>query len=229
MSNRFPVCQKSFEKIKSQEDLENYFKEFYPDSIELMPDYQKEYFENPQGMLATLRCYPWAYQNSVALLGDAAHAIVPFFGQGMNSGFEDCYYLFKFYDETKDWESCLDKYQKFQKPNGDAIANLAIENFTIMSDRVGDEKFLFKKAVEKRIEKEFPELYRARYGMVTYTLIPYDLVWKVGFIQDEILEELCEGIEEVEQVDLKKAKELIDQKYLPFVKENSIDITRFQE
>lgn len=218
-----------FEEINDSEKLEKYFDEYYPDAKKLMPDYQKEYFENPQGMLATLFASPWTDGSSVALLGDAAHAIVPFFGQGMNCGFEDCFYLMKFFDETKDWTQTFEKYNSFQKPNGDAIAKMAIENFTEMSDLVGDEKFLFRKQVEKEVEKKFPNKYRARYGLVTYTLAPYSLVLEVGKIQNKILDELCNEIKSVEEIDFVKAEKLIDELLIPFQSEHQIDISRFKE
>ena len=142
------MSDEKFQEVNDEATLETYFEEYYPDAIPLMPDYKKEYFDNPQGMLATLFAAPWSDGDSVALLGDAAHAIVPFFGQGMNSGFEDCYYLMKFIDELG-WETGLAKYSEFQKPNGDAIANMAIENFYEMAEKSGQKTFLKKKLKRK--------------------------------------------------------------------------------
>lgn len=222
------MSEDKFHEVSDEASLEEYFKEYYPDAIPLMPYYKKEYFDNPQGMLATLFASPWTDGNSVALLGDAAHAVVPFFGQGMNCGFEDCYYLMKFVDELG-WEAGISKYGEFQKPNGDAIANMAIENFAEMADKVGDEEFLLKKKVEKKIEQKFPDKYRARYGMVTYTLCPYDLVYRAGKIQSEILDKVAAGISHEDEADLNKAEQLLAEKYWPFLEEHKVDISRFKE
>lgn len=223
------MSDEKFQSIETPEALEKYFQEFYPDAMALMPDYQKEYFENPQGMLATLFASPWTDGKSVALLGDAAHAVVPFFGQGMNCGFEDCFYLMKFVDEANDWGAGLREYGSFQKPNGDAIANMAIENFTEMADKVGDEHFLLQKKVEKKIEQRWSDSYRARYGMVTYTLAPYDLVYRAGKIQSEILDQVSHELKHEDDVDMQLVEKLLSEKYWPFMQEHKIDISRFVE
>ena len=173
-------------------------------------------------------CSPWVYEDSVCLLGDAAHAIVPFFGQGMNLGFEDCYYLMKFFEEEKGWASTFKKFNLFQKPNAEAIANMALENAVEMSEKVGDPQFLLKKQIEHKMENHFPEKYRSRYGMVTYTLIPYATTYEAGLLQQEILDELSKGLENVDQLDLQKAEALVDEKFLPFLEKNAIDLSRYQ-
>lgn len=222
------MSDEKFQEVNDEATLETYFEEYYPDAIPLMPDYKKEYFDNPQGMLATLFAAPWSDGDSVALLGDAAHAIVPFFGQGMNSGFEDCYYLMKFIDELG-WETGLAKYSEFQKPNGDAIANMAIENFYEMAEKVGDKNFLLKKKIEKKIEEHFPDKYRARYGMVTYTLCPYDLVYRAGKIQADVIDKIVEGMSQEEELDLIEVEKLLAEKYWPFIEKYNVNINRFQE
>jgi kynurenine 3-monooxygenase len=195
-----------------------------------MPDFADEYFENPQGILGTVRMSHWAYKDKVALMGDAAHAVVPFFGQGMNCGMEDCFYLLSYMEKYgDDWAKVFSEYDCNQRPNGNAIADMALENFVEMQSKVADEKFLLKKAIEHKIENEFPNKYRARYGMVTYTLIPYATAKKAGLIQQEILEELAVGIESADQVDLKKAESLIDEKFVPFVNEAGIILDRYVE
>jgi kynurenine 3-monooxygenase len=219
-----------FEKIKNSEDVRAFFEKHYPDSREYMPEYASEFMENPQGRLGTVKVSSWVYKDKVALVGDAAHAIVPFFGQGMNCGMEDCFYLLSFLKKHSwDWEKAFEEYDRRQRPNGNAIADMALENFVEMKDKVGDAQFLLKKKIEHKIETTFPDLYRSRYGMVTYTLIPYSLAQKAGVIQDEILEELSSSIDSVDQLDLNKALELINEKFTPFVSKHNLSLKRYIE
>ncbi|MBT7611066.1 MAG: FAD-dependent monooxygenase [Bacteriovoracaceae bacterium] len=221
--------EKWYEDFNSPEKVSQYFLDNYADSIPLMPNYLEEYYKNPQGFLGCIRMSPWVYKDQVVLLGDAAHAIVPFFGQGMNCGFSDVQYLLDQLDlNSDDLHSSLNNYNKHQKLNGDAIADLSIENFTEMCEKVGDTEFLFKKRVEHIIEKTYPDIYRSRYGMVTYTLIPYHMAKEAGEIQSEILEELCKDLKNAEDVDLAKAKELIEGKFSPWLQENKLSIERFR-
>lgn len=222
--------EEDFAKITNQDELNSYFREFYPDSIELMPNYQQEFFENKTSYLGTLKCSPWIYQDKVCLIGDAAHAIVPFFGQGMNCGLSDVHYLLKSLERNEqDWGKALEDYHAFQKKNSDAIAELSIENCKIMSQSVGDENFLFQKKVEHKIENIFPTDYRSRYGMITYTLIPYHLAKEAGEIQKDILNTLCTGKKSVDEVDMAEAESLIKNKLIPFYKEHNMDINRWRQ
>ncbi|MCO4794918.1 MAG: FAD-dependent monooxygenase [Bacteriovoracaceae bacterium] len=217
-----------YEKYKTPESVEGYFKEFYPDAIPLMPNFKKDFLENPQGFLGTVRMNPWVYEDQVALLGDAAHAIVPFFGQGMNSGFSDIQYLLDQVDKNKDdWKATMTSYQDHQKLNGDAVADLSLENFTEMCDKVGDENFLFRKKVEHKIENSFPSKYRSRYAMVTYTLIPYHKVVEAGKIQSKILDEVCKGISSPDELNLDLTEKLIDEKLTPWFKQEGIKLERY--
>jgi kynurenine 3-monooxygenase len=147
-------------------------------------------------------------------MGDAAHGIVPFFGQGMNCGFEDAsvfYRLLKSKDQLRGWHQIFRDFFDERKKNTDAIADLASENFIEMRDKVADRDFLFVKSVERRLMQEFRN-YISRYQLVSFTNIPYQKAQKVGRIQDEILSELCRGLHSAEQVDLGRAKKLIEAK-----------------
>jgi kynurenine 3-monooxygenase len=222
--------ERSFEKLKSKEDVSSFFEKYYKSSVAHMPKFADEFMENPQGVLGTVRMSHWAYKDQIALIGDAAHAIVPFFGQGMNCGMEDCTVLLSLMDKyNDDWSKIFKEYDQTQRPNGNAIADMALENFVEMKDKVGDEKFLLKKAIEHKIENSFPDMYRSRYGMVTYTLIPYSIAQKAGIIQQEILEELTSDTETVDNVDMNKAEMLINEKFMPFIKKNNVDISRYEE
>lgn len=199
----------TFDQIKSEPDFEKFFSEQFPDAVELMPDRTKDFFNNPQGTLGTVRLNKWTYGDSIALLGDAAHAIVPFFGQGMNSGFEDCTVLDDLINQGFSGEKLLAAYEGSRLPNARAIADMAIENWFEMADRVGDAKFQLRKKVESLIEKRFPSLYRSRYGMICYTLIPYAEAQKQGEIQTAFLEQLCAGINGTEELNWPEIERLL--------------------
>lgn len=208
-----------FAEFNSASSFEKYFRENYPDAVQLMPDFVNEFLSHPPGHLGIVRMRPWIYKNQVALLGDAAHAIVPFFGQGMNSGFADVHYLLQQMDFTD--------YGAHQKLEGDAIADMSLENFTEMCEKVGDEKFLLRKKVEHMVEAAFPKKFRSRYGLVTYTLVPYHLAKAAGVIQDQILDELCLNLTSAAEVDLGKAERLIDQKLVPWFAANKLSVERY--
>ena len=217
------------ESTDTLDKADTYFKEYYTDSIEFMPDYAEQFIENPAGFLGVLKCHPWVYEDSVCLLGDAAHAIVPFFGQGMNTGFSDVSFLISAFDRHPNNISLAFKeYNDFQKLNGDAIADLSVENYQIMSAKVADEKYLLRKKIEHQLENTFPHKYRSRYGMVTYTLMPYHHAKAAGEVQNEILEQLVSDISDASELNLKRAEELIDAKLIPFMNQHQLDIARYQ-
>ncbi len=218
-----------FEEFNSPATFREYFQKNYPDAIPLMPDFEKEYEANPQGFLGTVRMKPWIYEDQVALLGDSAHAMVPFFGQGMNSGFSDVQFLLdQMNSHPDDYKTVFDNYNSIQKSAGDAISDMARENFVEMCDKVGDEKFLLRKKVEHKLETTYPDKFRSRYGLVTYTLIPYHLVKEVGVIQDMVLDELCSGISRVDDLDMSKALNLIDNKIVPWFKARNLSPERYR-
>jgi kynurenine 3-monooxygenase len=217
-----------YKEFEDQSKFKKYFEENYSDAIPLIPNYIEDYFSRPQGFLGIVRMKPWVYKDQLALLGDAAHAIVPFFGQGMNSGFLDIFTLITLMDQyPNDYIKVFSEYDLEQKKNGDAVADLSLDNFVEMCERVGDEKFLFRKKVEMKIEQTFPDKYRSRYGMVTYTLIPYYLAKEAGHIQDEILDELTQNKNDLNEIDLNLAAKLIDKKLTPWFVKNNITVERY--
>ena len=150
------------------------------------------------------------------MLGDAAHAIVPFFGQGLNCGFEDCTYLMELLDKHgPNWTLVFGEFESERKVNTDAIADMAIENFTEMRDRVADSRFLFRKKVELALEAKYPQLFVPKYAMVTFHRIPYSVALARGTVQDRILSELCEQIDRVEDLDWRQADQLIRRDLTP--------------
>ncbi len=219
----------AFENLTNKAQVEQLFQLEFPDSVRHMPNYASEFMQNPQGKLATVRLNKWVYQDSIAFLGDAAHAIVPFFGQGTNLGFEDCTALTQLLDEeNNDWKKVFIKFNEQRRPQANAIADMALENFVEMRDKVGDAEFQFLKKMESIIEKEFPQYYRSRYGLITYTLVPYAQTQVVGLKQQEILSRLRENLEKPEDLDLVKTKEILENEFYPWLKKMGIETKSYK-
>lgn len=164
----------SFASIKNENDLMQFFNEQFPDAVQHMPTLAEDYFENPVGSLVTIRSDPWYYQDKVVLLGDACHAVVPFYGQGMNAGFEDMIVLDECMKQHQpDWELAFENYSRLRKKNVDMLADMALSNFIEMRDHTGSKWFLIKKKSEKILHRLFPRLYTPLYSMATFTRIPY--------------------------------------------------------
>src|SRR6202050_2345032 len=200
----------SFAELTIPDEVARFFNERFPDAAVLMPQLAENYFGNPTGAMVTVKCSPWHVGERSLLLGDAAHAIVPFFGQGLNCGFEDCAILLRLLDEHgADWERVFAGFEEMRKINTDAIADLAIENFVEMRDRVGDPRFLFRKKVELALEAKFPRLFVPKYAMVTFHRVPYSVALTRGMKQDRILDQVCDGIARVENLDWEKAERLV--------------------
>jgi kynurenine 3-monooxygenase len=206
----------SFAQLTTRGAVTEFFKSQFPDAAPLMPDLAENCFANPTGSMVTIKCSPWHIEDRSLLLGDAAHAIVPFFGQGINCGFEDCTCFFELLDRYgSDWSRIFSEYERQRKVNTDAIADLAVENFIEMRDRVADPRFLFRKQVELALERKYPHLFVPKYAMVTFHRTPYSVAKKRGIVQDRILDELCEPIEGVEGLDWIKADRLIRGELVP--------------
>jgi kynurenine 3-monooxygenase len=184
--------EKSFEKLKTKEDVKKFFDEEFSTAVPLMPTLLDDFFHNPTSSLVTVKCFPWTFDNKIALIGDAAHAIVPFFGQGMNCGFEDCVVLNQLIDKHhEDWNKIFPEYQQLRKPDGDAIADLAIANFVEMRDKTADPKFLLQKKIEARFNEKYPDKWIPQYTMVTYSpQIRYSTALKEGQKQQAIMDRI---------------------------------------
>ena len=161
-----------FDLLKTPADVLRFFEQRFPDAIPMIPDLTEAFFTNPTGSLVTVRCAPW-HMGKVVLIGDAAHAVVPFYGQGANASFEDCLSLAARLRETRDLGAALAAYEADRKPNTDALADLAIENFREMRDRVASPLFLFRKKFEKFLSQLMPGRYIPLYPMISFTRIPY--------------------------------------------------------
>ena len=200
----------SFARLTTPSAVSEFFRLRFPDAIPLMPDLADNFSANPIGAMVTIKCSPWHVDGRALLLGDAAHAIVPFFGQGINCGFEDCSCLLELLDRHgADWQLIFQEFEKARKINTDAIADMAVENFVEMRDRVADPRFLFRKKVELALEAKYPQLFVPKYAMVTFHRIPYATAFDRGQSQDRMLSELCDSIDRVEDLDWNKADKLI--------------------
>ena len=196
----------SFATLDSEQAVNEFFNAQFPDAFQLIPNLANEFFENPTGILGTVRCQPWRHGDSVLLMGDASHAIVPFHGQGMNAGFEDCaLFVDMLLKHDHDWPAAMREFDTTRKKDADAIADMALENYITMRDSVTDPKFQLKKELGFELERRYPICFIPRYSMVMFHRIPYAQAFERGKIQDLLLEELTSSATEVKEVDFAAA------------------------
>ncbi len=199
----------SFASLQTAKDVDELFARQFKDAKELMPNLTKMFFANPTGTLGTIRCQHWQHKDAL-LIGDAAHAVVPFHGQGMNCGFEDCFELNALLQQhADDWSIVTPLYCENRKANANAIADMALENYIEMRDSVRDTKFQLKKHIAFALEKHFPDVFIPRYSMVMFHHIPYAQAQKRGTIQAAVLEELSSLFTSKEQFDAKIAEQIL--------------------
>jgi kynurenine 3-monooxygenase len=183
----------SFAQLKSKQDVKSFFETHFKDAMEMMPTLTDDFFNNPTSSLITTHVEPWHYKNKSALIGDAAHAIVPFYGQGMNAGFEDCTILAGLLEEMgEDWDTILKKFDDLRKPNGDAVAELALLNFIEMRDKVADPIFLERKKIEKELGKLYPTQFNSVYEMVSFSHTPYQTALSCINYQNQLLHKIMD-------------------------------------
>lgn len=198
----------SFKALDSDEKVSVFFEKYFKDAKELMPNLIDDWHDNPTSALVTMKCDPWHYKNTL-LLGDASHAIVPFYGQGMNSGFEDCTVLNQMLEDSNDdWEQTIPTFSKIRKQDANAISDLALRNFIEMRDSVIDPNFILKKKIEKQIRKKYSNAYLPLYSMVTFSDMRYsealakakkqDLLFEEILKEPEIAQKVEEGISELQ-------------------------------
>ena len=181
----------SFENIKTEAQAKQFFTTYFPDIKDEISNLTRDFFNHPTSAMVTMKCFPWTYWDKVALVGDSAHAIVPFYGQGMNAGFEDISVL----DDLMlqygdDWEMIFREYQNSRKPDADAISELSYRNFIEMSSKTADPEFLLRKKFEKYFAEKYPEKWIPLYSRVTFSNKPYAEALKIGDEQRTIMDEV---------------------------------------
>jgi kynurenine 3-monooxygenase len=206
----------SFQALTTPDAVRVLFERRFTDAIPLMPTLVEDFFENPTGHLETIRCDPWSFEDHALVLGDAAHAIVPFHGQGMNAAFEDCSAFDRcLEDPDRSWTEIFADFEKRRRPNTDAIADMALENYIEMRSTVREPRFQLKKDLSFRLEERHPDRFIPRYSMVMFHTIPYAEARRRGAIQEGILDELTSATSatseaaSLDQVDLARADRLI--------------------
>lgn len=189
----------SFESINTKEKATAFFTEYFPNVMQVMDNLMVDFFKNPTSAMVTMKCYPWTYWDKVALVGDSAHAVVPFYGQGLNAGFEDIFVLNQLCEKYGDaWEVIFEEYQKARKPNADAISELSYRNFMEMSSKTADPKFLLQKKIEKHFASKHPDKWVPVYSRVTFSERPYAEAMAYGNAQEEIMKKVMQ-IPEIEK------------------------------
>jgi kynurenine 3-monooxygenase len=183
--------ENSFASLTDRATVERFFEKNLPDTIDVIPMLAEDFFKNPTSTLVTMKCYPWTYKDKVALIGDACHAIVPFYGHGMNAGFEDITVLYKLMlQHGDDWQQIFSEYEKNRKPDADAIAELSYRNFTEMSSKTADEQFVLQKKIEKRFSEKHPDKWLPLYSRVTFSHRPYSEALAIGDRQKAIMDQI---------------------------------------
>lgn len=201
------VGEQSFAALQNEAAVEAFFAANFADAAALIPDLCTAMISNPLGLLGTVRCEHWHDGDKMLLLGDAAHAVVPFHGQGMNLAFEDCVLLEQILRQTgPQWGQVFARFESVQRPNANAIADMALENYVEMRDTVRDPKFALQKALAFELERRLPEHFIPRYSMVMFHAeIPYRVARDRGAIQQALLEQLTRDADSLEQIDLDAA------------------------
>jgi kynurenine 3-monooxygenase len=182
----------AFDRLTSKEAIDNFFKEVFPDFYYMMPNIADAWEDHPLSSLAIIRSYPWTH-GKTALMGDAAHATVPFYGQGMNAGFEDCTVLWDLMQKhNHDWTAIFDEYSRERKPDGDALQDLSLDNYYVMRDYVADPAFLLRKKIEAKFSELYPDKWMPLYSQVTFSEIRYSVAYKQGQVQNGIMDQVME-------------------------------------
>ena len=179
----------AFKQLDNDAKIEDFVKKVFPDFYELIPNLIENWHQNPLSSMSINRCFPWTV-GKFALMGDSAHSTVPFYGQGMNAGFEDCFVMWELYNQHKDWEKTFKEYQEIRKPDGDALQDLSLDNYYVMRDHVADEKFLLQKKIEAKIHELHPDKWIPLYSQVSFSNIRYSEAYKRGKIQEEIMQKV---------------------------------------
>jgi kynurenine 3-monooxygenase len=205
------MSEVAFDQLTDEALLRDFFNREFPDAMPLMPTLVEDFFHNPTGGLGTIKCWPWCVDGKALLLGDAAHAMVPFYGQGMNCAFEDARVLDRLIEKHgDDWTTVYEEYGRQRKVNTDAIQDMAEENFFEMRDATADPVFQRKRELETRLEQTYSRYY-SKYSMVTFREdLPYSVAKEKGNTQDDLLMGICESIDDIHDLDLEETIKRIE-------------------
>lgn len=206
----------SFEELDTEDKLVAFFAKYFPSTKNIIPELVEDFFKNPKSYLVTMKCFPWTHNDTVALIGDACHAIVPFYGHGMNAGFEDITVLNELMEKYgDDWQTIFTEYENSRKPNADAIAELSYRNFLEMSSKTADEKFHLQKEIEKWFSEKYPNKWTPLYSRVTFSHQPYAEALAEGDRQNEIMQEILK----IENIEENWKTDVVEQKILQLLNE----------
>jgi kynurenine 3-monooxygenase len=183
--------ESSFASLTDGESVARFLRDSFPDVADLMPRAADEFFSREINHLVSVRCFPWVYEGRLALIGDAAHAVVPFYAQGVNAGFEDCLVLDECLDDCNDdWSSALRAFERRRKPDADAVSDLSLQHFVELRDHVGQARFQLKKRIERKLAELYPDWFVPLYSIVTFTAAPYSEALRRGCKQEAFLEKI---------------------------------------
>jgi kynurenine 3-monooxygenase len=214
----------SFDSIRDEQSVVALFEQQFPDALSLLPTLTQDFAANPTGFLGTIRTDRW-YTEHALVLGDAAHAVVPFHGQGMNCAFEDCSALARCIDQLgSDWSAVFPEFEALRRANANAIADMALENYVVMRDSVLDPRFLIRKRLEFELERRQPERFIPRYSMVMFHHLPYAEAKARGAVQAELMTEIIGAHQTFDQIDVDRAETLVLQRLSPL--DPSVDLGR---
>ena len=200
----------SFAQMKTPQDVERLFECHFPDAFERMPTVAEDFLSRPTGRLPTVKGGPWYFQDKVLLLGDAAHCLVPFFAQGMNSAFEDCTLFMDCLERSDDrWDEAFRAFFEVRKPDADAIAGMTMQNYREIQDHIADDRFLLRKSIEQELMRRFPKIYVSMHICVMFTRVRYAFAEACGSLQRGLLDTICEGVTKMDQVDWARVESLV--------------------
>ncbi|WP_298624066.1 NAD(P)/FAD-dependent oxidoreductase [uncultured Legionella sp.] len=200
----------SFATLDNEERLVTFFQKEFPDAYKAMPDLVSEFFGNPTGFMSTIKCTPWYYRDECLLIGDAAHGVIPFFGQGMNSAFEDCRILDELLEQyNDDWLHVMPAFYKQRKVNTDAVARMSMDNYYEIHSDIRNPEFILKKRVERELMLRYPERYVSKHVLVMFTNTPYARALELGEVQTRLLEQICSSITDVKELNWKYIDKLM--------------------
>ncbi len=202
----------SFAELDNEASIHSFFKTFFTDAYQAMPDLINEFMHHPTGHLSTIKCSPWYFDDQCLLIGDAAHGLVPFFGQGMNSAFEDCRILNELLDKYHDnWKQVMPAFFALRKVNTDAVAEMSMDNYHEIQSDIRDAKFNLKKQTEQELMHRYPERYISKHVLVMFTNTPYAVARDCGFLQNELLDKICSNVRYTSDINWNEVENLMDQ------------------